>query len=365
MPGFVYATLESGSGYTVDPTNYTAKVAVNDDEIQPSSQPIPNVNMIIEKRDIAEGKTAKWELRLNPPTTEELSFTFAITTAKGLSPHTSQTKEEIPITLPIGTTSYIFERETEDDIYTSRYSMVGTITNRISRFTISHGGTHVGVINNDFAPTMAISALDSTITEGEFAKFKIIRTGQTAELENVKINLSTTGDFIANADTRFVQFGKHDFKFLILPTIDDSLDESNGSITATLAVGQHYSLSEPNNPVTIQVLDNDNKPEISIEATTDYINEGSMANFQLFTPTTASSDITIGFTVSQGSGNYIDGPSPTSKILSANSTEALISIPTIDDDTTESETDITITLTSGSTYALNSEKKLSINKSLE
>ena len=354
--GFVYATLERGNGYTLDPSNSSAQIAVLDDDLITSSLPTPQLKVITENNDLNEGDIAKWEVRLDRSLTESLSLTFNIRTQKGTAPNVITTNKSVDIEIPAGSRSYLVYHQTEDDEYSANYQVTGQITSEHPTLTISQENTTVRVVNNDSAPIMTISAVNPTIEEWQFAKFLISRSGTTTERENVRVNISATSDFVSDTSTRFVQFREHDFRYLVISITQDLLDESDGSVTASIGTGQHYLLNPLAVPATITIRDDDITPTMSIEAESTFIFEGQSAKFLISSPSVANTDLTISFTVNQGTGNYIDGTLPTSIILPANDQEVLLSIPTVNDLTQESEVDITVTLTASNNYNINSAK---------
>ena len=115
-------------------------------------------------------------------------------------------------------------------------------------------------------PEVSITALDgaSTISEGEAARFRVSRTGSTTAPLNVNLvvreNQEEGQDFLAAGNegnkTITIPAGQ-DSRLYTVPTEEDNRDEPDGAITATVAAGTGYNLSDSDNTAEVEVRDDD------------------------------------------------------------------------------------------------------------
>ena len=66
---------------------------------------------------------------------------------------------------------------------------------------------------------------------------------------------------------------------LTIPTIDDEVFTSNGSMTLEILPSQDYAVALTNSNATIEIIDNDFLPGISIVAEQAIVTEGEVINF--------------------------------------------------------------------------------------
>ena len=133
---------------------------------------------------------------------------------------------------------------------------------------ISDTGTADGV--GTFRDNVTVTALDSqppvvtpvvsitggsAITEGGTASFTITASPAPASSITVNIGVSQNGAFAASgAATVSVSFATTTHT---ISTADDSVDEADGSVTATLKDVSGYTISGSNGAATVNVADND------------------------------------------------------------------------------------------------------------
>ena len=95
---------------------------------------------------------------------------------------------------------------------------------------------------------------------------------------SISVSVSQSGDFGATTDARTVTIPTSGNYTLTVSTSDDSADEADGSVTATVNTGSGYTVSSGNGAATVAVADDDDPlpatPEISISAGSG-ITEGS------------------------------------------------------------------------------------------
>ena len=126
------------------------------------------------------------------------------------------------------------------------------------------------VLDNDDPPTISISAVKTTILEGEVAEFKISSNKVSGIDLEINLTIAETESFI---DKFFVpesiplMSGSMEHVFDI-KTRSDSTEETNGTITVTLATGMNYNVANtPNNNAQVEV---DDDPRIALAWSGDH-----------------------------------------------------------------------------------------------
>ncbi|MCY3918543.1 MAG: putative Ig domain-containing protein [Chloroflexi bacterium] len=110
---------------------------------------------------------------------------------------------------------------------------------------------------DDGTPDVTIAAVDASIMEGADAEFTVTRTGATTAALAVTVRVTQSGSFIdGTAPTAVTILANNASAMLSVATDDDSTDEPNGSITATLTDGTAYDLGTSSS-ATVTVRDND------------------------------------------------------------------------------------------------------------
>ena len=108
-------------------------------------------------------------------------------------------------------------------------------------------------------PEVTIMRVSSPITEGGNAVFRLSRTGPTMRSLSVNVDVSQSGDFAEASDlgasSWTISSGDSSSR-VVVATVDDSVDEQNGTITATLNAGAGYDVGSPS-VATVTVEDND------------------------------------------------------------------------------------------------------------
>ena len=205
----------------------------------------------------------------------------------------------------------------------------------------------MNVADNDLPPTPEVSiSAGSGITEGGSATFTITANPVPASPITVKVGVSENGDFGASGAATITVSGAT--STYTVSTIDDTNDEANGSVTATLQAGQGYTVSSSQGAATVTVLDND-VPEVSIAAGNG-VTEGGSATFTITANPAPASPITVKVGVSEN-GDFGASGAATITVSGATST---YTITTIDDTNDEDDGSVTATLQAGQGYTVSS-----------
>lgn len=144
-----------------------------------------------------------------------------------------------------------------------------TLTLQAGSYTISSGTATVVIAENETAPTVTISATDSTARENsaDTGNFRITRTGNTTLALNVSFAVGGTctpgSDYIAASSPATITSGAT-YVDLPIVTTNDSLPEAVETVQITLTAGAGYYAIGSSSQAVVNVTDDDNTaPQIS------------------------------------------------------------------------------------------------------
>ena len=107
-------------------------------------------------------------------------------------------------------------------------------------------------------PAVSVSA-GADVTEGGDAVFTVTASPAPAAALSVTVTVATAGEFGVTAGTRTVSIPTAGSATLTLATSDDEADEPDGSVTATVAAGNGYTVGDPASG-TVAIADDDPAP---------------------------------------------------------------------------------------------------------
>ncbi len=248
--------------------------------------------------DITEGGDATFTVTATPKPAADLEVTVEVSQSGDYASTGSQTitiSTSGSQTLTVSTTN-----DTNDEADGSVTATVSTGTG----YTVSASASAATVaVSDDDVPEISIAA-DTDITEGSDATFTVTATPKPAADLNVTVEVSQSGDY-ASIGSQTVTIPTTGSQTLTVSTTNDSNDEADGSVTATISTGTGYTVSSSASAATVAVSDDDDAPtlpEVSIAAGAD-ITEGGSASFAVTATPPPSTQLTVNYTVSQ-SGDF-------------------------------------------------------------
>ena len=240
----------------------------------------------------------------------------------------------------------------------------------------------VAILDNDAVPVIAIAKYPNSLTsvaEGVSAEFEITASHLSQEPKTILVDYSDgESDFISTSTLNQIILpgGSLTARYFV-HTIDDEIDETDGTISVTL-IGDPtlpitYSIAtnqddtnntDDDNTVTISVTDNDNIrpvrpepiPEISVVARQQIVDEFSGAlwfNFASSITLTRSIPVTVVLTQGEGE-NFTVSPTPREVQVrfEAGENESELEVRLADDTTVEESGTITVTISEDSDYTV-------------
>ena len=141
-------------------------------------------------------------------------------------------------------------------------------------------------------------------------------------------------------------------KTIMVKIVADALNETNEQFTVTLSNPTNAEFAENKKEISAigTITDDDGPPSISFEAATAQSNEGTNVNFSVLLSALSGRDITIAYTLTDGSAttanNDYTNPVEADRTITipANTRRGIISVATIQDRNREIDEDFTITL---------------------
>ena len=174
-------------------------------------------------------------------------------------------------------------------------------------------------------PTVSIAA-DGDVTEGNDAVFSltVAPAPGTGESISVGYDLAQTGDFVAAADVgtgKTVSVDDTGTASITVATVDDSVDETDGSLAATLVAGTGYVIAAaPDNAATVNISD-DEDTLVTLSADTNVTEGGKATVTATINGLAQAGDVTIPINVitgdSGGTAETTDYDDPASITITA------------------------------------------------
>ena len=194
--------------------------------------------------------------------------------------------------------------------------------------------------------------------EGQGSVFFINTNPKPTTPLQVNVEVTATGDYGVTTGTRTITIPTTGLYDLNIATVDDKVDEDDGTVTLTLRDGDGYTVG-PGNTETTDVFDNDLPlapaivtPAVNVTGASGG-NEGEDAVFTLESnpKTDAALDVNIDVTAT---GKYGVKTGKRTVTIPASGSLSL-SIPTRDDGTDEPDGTVTVTLQAGDGYEIGAQ----------
>lgn len=141
---------------------------------------------------------------------------------------------------------------------------------------------------------VSINTNAATIDEGDTATFRLTAEPPPGTPLPTTVTVSQVGDVVADgqAVSRTVTIGTNGIGTLSVETDDDAVDESNGTITVTVADGEGYAVSDSRGSASVVVNDNDS-PSIVLSVTELTIDEGVEGAYAVRLATVPPGDVEV------------------------------------------------------------------------
>ena len=215
---------------------------------------------------VTEGADAVFTVTADPAPSSPLTVGVTVAASGDFGVSTGSRQVAVPIsgtvTLAVATTG--------DSVDEADGSVTVTVDDG-SGYTVSatQGSAAVAVADDDdpappppppvVEPEVSIAA-GSGVIEGADAVFTVTADPAPSAALLVDVTVAQSGDFGAATGARQVTVSTSGSATLTVSTVDDSVDESDGSVTVTVDVGSGYTVSSQAGSATVAVSDDDDPP---------------------------------------------------------------------------------------------------------
>ena len=217
---------------------------------------------------------------------------------------------------------------------------------------VTEGGNAVFTVTANPAPAAALSV---TANPAPAAALSVTANPAPAAALSVTVTVAASGEFGVTAGSQSVTIPTTGSATLTLATSDDEADEPDGSVTATVAAGDGYTVGDPASG-SVSIADDDlPPPAVSITAKSASVTEGGAAAFTLTADRAPDADLTVTLSVAEtGDGDHVAAADegPATAVIAKGATEAIFSVATVDDDANEPDGSVTVTLKDGGGYTV-------------
>ena len=351
----VTLTIVAGDGYQVGEAAETSATATISDTAQGPRQPV--VTIAADNSPVTEGDTVSFTLTATPAPASSLTVNVSWTESgsflTGAVPQS--------VTIPTSGTATL-SAATADDGTDEPHGSVTVSVGSGSGYAIgSRGSATISIIDDDGpdpeVPVVTIEAADnSSVVEGDTVSFTLTATPPPASSLTVNVSWTESGSFLTGAVPQSVTIPTSGTATLSAATADDGTDEPHGSVTVSVGSGSGYAIGSRGS-ATISIIDDDGPdpevPVVTIEAADNSsVVEGDTVSFTLTATPPPASSLTVNVSWTE-SGSFLTGAVPQSVTIPTSGT-ATLSAATADDGTDEPHGSVTVSVGSGSGYAIGS-----------
>jgi len=226
-----------------------------------------------------------------------------------------------------------------------------------SGYTLGTPKTATVTIADNDKPTVTITSPDPTATEegATGGTFKVTRAGSTSGALMVFYTLTGTAaqgaDYQTLPGSVNIPAGAASATFKVTP-INDTTLEANETVVATLSANAAYVIGSPNN-ATVTIVDNDQKPTVTIIASDPTAAEAGLASgaFKVTRTGSKSTALTVLYTLAGTASNGADYKTLTGSVkIAVGAASATFKVVPINDTLAEANETVVATLSANSAY---------------
>ncbi len=341
-----YEERRTGGGWLPEPNPVNARAFKI--RLRGTERALPPVITVAAGGSVTEGAPAIFTLTRTEDPAAELAVEVTVSeTGDMVAPGDEGTGT---VTFAAGAATATLEVPTVDD---SAAEPDSTVTVAVVDGNDYDPGTPAAaeVLAEDNDPVVTVAA-GGDVTEGAAANFTLTRTRDTAATLAVEVTVSETGDMVAAGDkgTRTVTFAAGAATAtLAVPTVDDSADEPDSTVTVTVADGSDYDPGTPSEAAVV-AADNDGLPVVTV-AGDGNVTEGAPANFTLHRTKDPAAELAVEVAVSETGDMVAAGDEGTRTVtFAAGAATATLAVPTVDDSEIEPDSTVTVAVADGGAY---------------
>ncbi|MCY4102102.1 MAG: S8 family serine peptidase [bacterium] len=354
LNGSVTVRVTPGLRYAVSSSQDSATKTVR-------SEDVPEISITTSDSAVTEGGSAVFTVTSTPTPIKPLTVILAVTwrgSYKVPGILSSRRLEFLPRNGSYSRSMQIWEA-THDDKVDERDGLMKVRVVGSHAYTVSatQGSADVVVRDND-APLVVSVVGGAGVSEGGTASYTVSAVPAPSAPLTVSLTVAQQGDFVAAGAT-----GSHSVTIptsgsapYTVATIDDGVDEADGSVTVTAKAGSGYIVSSNMRAASVAVSDDDDPPPDDAPvvgvAAGPGVTEGDGAVFTLTADPAPSAPLTVSLAVAQTGDFGVSTGARTVTVPAGGSVAQ--SFATVDDDVAEPDGSVTVTVNAGSGYKVSS-----------
>ena len=311
---------------------------------------------------VTEGTSAGFTLTAAPAPAADLAVT--VTVSQGGEVADASALGARTVTIAAGSASAAFEVATVDDAADEPDGSVTAALAAGTGYTLGATASAAVAVADDDEPPVAVSIVaGGAVTEGTGAAFTLTAEPAPAAALAVAVTVTQAGD-VADASalgarTVTIAAGSASAVFSVA-TVNDAVDEPDGSVTAALGAGGGYALGSAAS-ATVAVADDDEPPVAVSIVAGGAVTEGEAAAFTLTAEPAPAADLAVAVTVTQG-GDVAAASALGARTvtIAAGSASAAFEVATVNDAVDEPDGSVTAALGAGGGYTLGATARATV-----
>ncbi len=326
----------------------SASVTVQDNDAAPG---LPVVTITAGQTPVTEGTGATFTLSRTGETTTALTVTLQVSETGDMisgTPPASVTfgTNDTTVTLTVPT-----QADTTDEDNSVVTAQVTAGVN--AAYSVGTNASASVTVEDDDLPVVSIVARQTPVYEGTDAAFTLSRAGSTTQTLVVTVQVDETGDMLRGTAPTSVTFGANAREaILTVPTQEDTVDEDNSVVTATITTAPTYSPgSRASASVTVEDDDTPGLPVVAVRAGPTPVTEGTDAVFILSRTGETTTALTVTLQVSE-TGDMISGAEPSGATFDTGVQRVTLAVQTEADAIDEQDSQISMRVTAGALYSV-------------
>ena len=341
--GTITVTVQDGSEYNVNSNNSSASVAILDND---GTTMLPKISIVADSiESITEGAMANFTIRSDSTITATAGLEVRVAIGEYNASYIEEESERVEsdfisdtqvssVTIPMGQSSVpiqiqtltdeveeldgrVFVRVLSDNTPNDINYLVDPDQNN-AEVTVWDDDDNSDNSDDVVTPVdIGISLVtNATINEGENIRFlvqtKDAVTVPANEILQVNVQVSQVGDFVTSPlGNRVVEIAN--YSYIEIATHDDILDESDGSVTATLQFGKGYRIISAQRSATATIQDDSDTvsgvPVLSIKpaaSSRTTITEADKAEFVISATSAPTNKLSVRIEIDEGTTDFLD-----------------------------------------------------------
>ena len=212
--------------------------------------------------------------------------------------------------------------------------------------------------DDDAAPVLSVAVAPAEIVENGGVSYVVVSTGDTTFAAEQTITLTFTGsaekgtDYQVSTEQLTLPASEHSVTATVTAE-DDTVDEDN----ETILVSATHAGADVGTQQQITITDDEPEPELSI--TSDTVEEGESAEFEVTLNAESAREVTVSYVtedVTATAGTDYTALPSTTLTFAAGDTAKTLTVATLDDDLDEEAETFTVTLSAPDNAELAADK---------